>query len=216
QEELLKGFGLERVMTVNLGVDTSLFSPFRRNPHFSKLLGIENKHKLLYVGRLSVDKNISLLLEVFQYLDPSLFHLVIVGDGPLRRKVEKLSKKLPNLTYLGYVHREEDLAEIYASCDIYVSASYRETYGLSFLEAQACGCILVSFDMDLETQPFKDFLVKEKSRKDFYKAIIRASNSLSPSLREEISSYIAKNFSWNSAFERLLNIYIAESLLTKS
>ncbi|MFN3869951.1 MAG: glycosyltransferase [Aquificaceae bacterium] len=216
QEEFLKGFDLERVITINLGVDTQTFNPSRKNPYFDKILGIEkNKYKLLYVGRLSIDKNVSLLLEVFQHIDPSLFHLVIAGDGPLRKRVESLSKKLPNLTYLGYVHKEEELAELYASCDIYVSASLRETYGLSFLEAQACGCILVAFDMGLETQPFKEFLAKDVSQEELYKAIIKASNALSLPLKEAISSYIASNFSWTSTFERLIDVYSGQ-LLTKS
>lgn len=216
QEEFLKGFGLERVLTVNLGVDTQTFNPFRKNPYFDKIFGIRgDKYKLLYVGRLSVDKNISLLLEVFQHLDPSLFHLVVAGDGPQRKRVESLSRKLPNLTYLGYIHGEEELAQLYASCDIYVSASLRETYGLSFLEAQACGCILVAFDMDLETQPFKEFLARKISQEELYKAIIKASNAVSLSLKEAISSYIANNFSWTSTFERLLEVYSVH-FLTKS
>ncbi len=216
QEEFLKGFGLESVLTINLGVDTQTFNPSKKNPYFNRILGIrENKYKLLYVGRLSIEKNLSLLLEVFQHLDPFLFHLVIAGDGPLKRKVEGISKKLPNLTYLGYIHKEEELAELYASCDIYVSASLRETYGLSFLEAQACGCILVAFDMGLETQPFKEFLVREMNQEELYNAIIRASNTLSLSLKEAISSYIINNFSWTSTFERLMGVYSGR-LLTKS
>lgn len=208
QEEFLKTFGLERVVSVNLGVDKEVFHPWKRDPYFSKALGIrENKYKLVYGGRLSIEKNINLLLEAFQYLEPSLFHLIIVGDGPLRRRVEDLSKKLSNITYLGYVQKKEELARIYASCDVYISASCSETFGLSFLEAQACGCILVAFDMDLESQPFKEFLVRDISAQALYNAIIRACDSISPSLREKISSYIINNFSWDKTFERLLNLY---------
>ncbi|MFN3921896.1 MAG: glycosyltransferase, partial [Caldimicrobium sp.] len=215
QEEFLKDFELEKVMTINLGVDTQIFNPSQKNPNFDLILGLkERKYKLLYVGRLSIDKNISLLLEVFQHLDPSLYHLVIAGDGPQRKRVESFSKKLPNLTYLGYIQREEELAQLYASCDIYVSTSFRETYGLSFLEAQACGCILVAFDMGLETQPFKEFLARELTHEAFYKAIIKASRTLSPSLKETISSYIANNFSWASTFKKLIDVY-SECTLTK-
>ncbi len=208
QEEFLRSFGLEKVFTINLGVDTNIFNPNKRDPYFEKALGIkEDKFKIVYVGRLSPDKNIGLLLEVFQHLDPTLFHLVVVGDGPLRKRVERLSKKLPNLTYLGYISDEEELAKIYASCDIFLSASFGETYGLSFLEAQACGCLLVAFDMDLETQPFKEFLAKEKSPEALYDAIVRACQSLNLSLKERIRSYIAENFSWKATFERLLSLY---------
>lgn len=125
----------------------------------------------------------------------------------MRRKAEKLSRKLPNLTYIGYIQKEEELAEIYASSDIYISASFNETYGLSFLEAQACGCLLVAFHMGLETQPFEEFLAREISTEAFYDALMRACGAFSISTREKVSSHIASNFSWEATFERLLRLY---------
>lgn len=208
QENFLKGAGLERVVTVNLGVDTRVFNPSRRDPYFDRAMGIgSGKFKLLYAGRLSPDKNIDLLLEVFQHLDPTLFHLVVVGDGPFRKKVERLSQKLPNLTYLGYLHREEELARVYASCDVFVSTSCGETYGLAFLEAQGCGCLLVALDMGLETQPFREFLVKEATLDAFYEGIVYACNMVSLPNRERVSSFVHRNFSWESTFDRLLEVY---------
>lgn len=208
QEEFLRSAGLDNVTTVNLGVDPEVFNPSKRNPYFGRLMGIpDEKFRLVYAGRLSPDKNIDLLLEVFQHLDPSLFHLIVVGDGPSRRKVEKLARKLPNLTYLGYLQREEELAEVYASCDIYISTSCRETFGLAFLEAQACGCILVALDMGLETQPFKEFLAKEPTIESFYEAIIDACNHISFHTRERISSYVLERFSWENTFDRLFELY---------
>lgn len=208
QEDFLKGFGLEKVITVNLGVDTKTFSPSKRNPYIDSFLGVrEGTYKLIYAGRLSPEKNIDLLLEVLDLLEPSTFHTVIVGDGSLRWKVERFAKRRMHITYLGYVQESEKLAELYASCDIFLSASSSETYGLAFLEAQACGCILVAPDMDLESQPFKEFLVKEQKPESFYEAIIKAVNSRSLSLRETISSYIREHFSWEYTFERLMDVY---------
>ncbi len=208
QEDFLKRSGIENVLTVNLGVDTNVFNPSMRDPYFNKIIGVkEGRFKLLYAGRLSPDKNVDLLFEVFQHLDPTLFHLVVVGDGPARKKVERLSQKLPNLTYLGYIAKKEDLAKIYASCDVFVSTSLYETYGLAFLEAQACGCLLVAFDMELETQPFKEFLVKEPTLEVFYDAIVHACNAVSLSYRETVSSFIRNRFSWESTFDRLFEVY---------
>ncbi len=207
-EVFLRDFGLDRVTSINLGVDGQIFNPLKKDPFLDKSLGIEReKYKIIYAGRLSIDKNVNLLLKVFQYLDPSLFHLIIVGDGPLRRKVENLSKRLPNLSYLGYIHKEEELAKIYTNCDIYISTSHMETFGLSFLEAQACGCVLVAYDMNLESQPFKEFLARDKNLEDLYNGIIRACNSITPHLREKISSHILTNFSWNRTFDSLINTY---------
>ncbi|MEN3034125.1 MAG: glycosyltransferase [Aquificaceae bacterium] len=208
QEEFLKSYGLERVYTVNLGVDSSIFNPFQKDPDFRKNIHIpEDKALLLYVGRLSVEKGLLTLLKFFKQLDKKLFHLVIVGDGPLRSWVLRASKKLPNLTYLEYVGSNLDLARIYASCDIFVSASPLETYGLSFLEAQSCGCVLVSLDMGLETQPFKQFLAKDLSESAFLEAIWRAKNALSQELRMSISNYIRHHFSWDQTFKNLVSLY---------
>ncbi|MCX8076250.1 MAG: glycosyltransferase [Aquificaceae bacterium] len=208
QEEFLRSYHVENVITVNLGVDTQVFNPQRRNPYFNRILGVkENTIKLLYVGRLSPEKNINFLLEFFRHLDPTLFHLVVVGDGPLRKKVEKVACKLPNLTYLGYIQKQEELAEVYASCDIYLNASSGETYGLSFLEAQACGCLVVALDLGLETQPFREFLAKELSLEAFYSALMKACDALEPSTKQRVSSYISERFSWEATFDRLLDVY---------
>jgi len=77
----------------------------------------------------------------------------------------------------------------------------------SFLEAQACGCPLVALDMDLESQPFKEFLVKELSIKAFKEALFKLYRNQSNSLREEISRHIRENFSWEKTFKSLLETY---------
>jgi alpha-1,6-mannosyltransferase len=208
QEEFLRSYGLENVCTVNLGVDTKVFNLSKRNPYINRLFGIrDDSFKVIYAGRLSRDKNIDLMLEVIDMLNTSFFHFIIAGDGPLKRKVKKFSEKRPNVTYLGYIHDREELAELYASCDIYLSTSSNETYGLAFLEAQACGCILVAVDMGLETQPFKQFLVKDITVSDFYSALIKAVNCQNFYTRQTISTYIHENFSWEKTFSTLLELY---------
>ena len=207
-EDFLRSYGLERVKTINLGVDTEIFNPSRKDEEFLRSLGVKtDAFKVLYVGRLSPEKNISLLLEIAQSLDPALFHFVVVGDGALRKKVEKAQRRLKNLTYLGYISELTLLAKLYASCDAFLSASFYETYGLSFLEAQACGCPVVALDMGLESQPFKEFLVKELSVKAFKEALLKLYENQSNSLREEISRYVRENFSWERTFKSLLETY---------
>jgi len=207
-EDFLKSFGFDRVKTINLGVDTETFNPSRKDEEFLKSLGVRtDTFKVLYAGRLSPEKNIDLLLEVAENIDPMLFHFVIVGDGTLRKKVERAQKRLMNLTYLGYISDPVMLAKLYASCDAFLSTSSYETYGLSFLEAQACGCPIIALDMGLESQPFKEFLVKELSVKAFKEALFKFYKNQTISLREEISRYIKENFSWERTFKNLLETY---------
>lgn len=208
QSTILKSFGLERVKTLNLGLDTALFSPQKRDPFFCEKYNLsKDKVKLLYVGRLSPEKNIDLLLRLIETLDPKRFHLFIAGEGQERSKVEKYKNRLLNLTYLGYIDNQEELASLYASCDIFLSTSHKETFGLSFLEAQASGCLLVSLDMGLETQPFKDFLVKSYDLREFKKAVEKAAQALTESMRHKVSTFIRSHFSWEATFKRLLDYF---------
>ncbi|RYD06131.1 hypothetical protein N752_06270 [Desulforamulus aquiferis] len=68
-------------------------------------------------------------------------HLVIVGDGPLRQKLEQLAP--PNVTFTGYLHGDE-LSRAYASSDIFVFPSTTETYGNVVLEAMSSGLPVVA------------------------------------------------------------------------
>jgi glycosyltransferase involved in cell wall biosynthesis len=121
--------GFRNVVLWSRGVDTKLFHPrdidiCLPGPVF------------LCVGRVAVEKN----LEAFLELDlPGT--KVIVGDGPARRKLER---RYPQAIFLGARHGEE-LAEIYAACDVFVFPSKTDTFGLVLLEALASGSPIAAF-----------------------------------------------------------------------
>ncbi|KAG8752648.1 hypothetical protein FRC12_011848 [Ceratobasidium sp. 428] len=109
---------------------------------------------ILYVGRLSHEKNLFFLIETFAILLrlielPSLPPLfVFVGDGPVRHDLEDrcLQKEIPAI-FVG--HRSgEDLAKCYASADVFAFPSYTETFGQVVLEALASGLPVVGLDAD--------------------------------------------------------------------
>ncbi len=208
RRELLS-LGLPKVYRVSLGVEVDTFSPKKRNRKAFKerYLVEEDKVVLLYVGRFSVDKRVDFLLKVFENLKDKDFHMVMVGDGPLKAYVKLKAKGIKNLTLIEYISSEEELAFIYANCDIFVSASPFETFGFAFLEAQSSGLILVALDMDLETQLIKDFLVKNYSPHAFLQAIHRAREHLSPSMRDFLHEMVRQTFSWKVSIERYLQIY---------
>lgn len=89
-------------------------------------------HKiLLYVGRVSKEKNI----EDFCELDILHSTKVVVGDGPYR---ETLQNKYSDVEFVGYKFGTE-LAEFYRNSDVLVFPSTVDTYGIVMLEAMACG-----------------------------------------------------------------------------
>ncbi|MES2315614.1 MAG: glycosyltransferase family 1 protein [Patescibacteria group bacterium] len=85
----------------------------------------------LYLGRLAVEKNIE------EFLKCSLTGTkVVVGDGPLRKTLEQRYKN--TATFLGY-KKGEELAGILSSADVLVFPSHTDTFGLTIIEALACG-----------------------------------------------------------------------------
>jgi len=127
------------------GLDTELFHPARCDPAFFERFGAHNGEvRLLYVGRISREKDLDLLAAAYRRLrDEGLpIQLFVVGDGPYS---EALAKSLPEAFFTGYL-RGSELATAYASADIFVFPSTTDTFGNVILEAQACGLPVVVSD----------------------------------------------------------------------
>lgn len=137
--------GFERVNVLSRGVDTELFSPRRRNPLLRHSWGADhNTVVALYVGRLAPEKNLDLVMEAFAAMrerNPRS-QLVLVGDGPEKTR---LARRFPEAFLVGS-RTGIELAEHYASADMFVFASRSETFGNVTLEAMASGLPVVAFD----------------------------------------------------------------------
>jgi glycosyltransferase involved in cell wall biosynthesis len=125
----LRSRGFRNVVLWSRGVDTRLFHP--RDIDICLPAPV-----FLCVGRVAVEKN----LEAFLDLDLPGTKL-IVGDGPARAG---LQRRFPQAIFLGARHGEE-LAEIYAACDVFVFPSKTDTFGLVLLEALASGLPIAAF-----------------------------------------------------------------------
>jgi glycosyltransferase involved in cell wall biosynthesis len=203
----LRECGLEKVVYAPLGIDVRLFNPDKYSPLLRRKYCIpEGKCILLYVGRLSLEKGIKNLIKTLFYLDPERFHLLVVGSGPLQSLVKFAIKKHNNLTYVPYLPQEE-LAVLYASSDIFVSASKFETFGFSFLEAQASGLPVCAYDLDLETQLLKDALAKEHTPQALAEKVVDISYHLNYELRQTLTKIVKKTFTYEQSFNRIFHIY---------
>lgn len=94
---------------------------------------------LLYVGRVSKEKNI----ETFCELNIPDTKKIVVGDGPIRKQLEK---KYPEVIFAGYKFGVE-LAEYYQKADVFVFPSTVDTYGIVILEAMACGTPVAGYNV---------------------------------------------------------------------
>jgi alpha-1,6-mannosyltransferase len=142
--ERLRQRGLANVATIPLGVDRS-FSPARRDPLLRESLLAElglapSATLLLSVGRLAPEKRPELIARAAARAAQS--HeagLVLVGEGPMRRKLERLAAASGRIRLLGHISDRELVARLMASADALVHGCEAETFGLVLAEALACG-----------------------------------------------------------------------------
>ncbi|EGJ48985.1 glycosyltransferase [Desulfocurvibacter africanus] len=137
-ELIAKGLPADKIRVYPRGVDVERFHPAKRNG-FLKRYDIKQGGTLLYVGRISKEKNLDLLAEAFERLHRSRpeSNLVLAGDGPYKEELRERLRGLP-CVFTGYLEGE-DLAALYASCDLFVFPSRTDTFGNVVLEAQASG-----------------------------------------------------------------------------
>ncbi len=142
-----KGIPREKIRFYPRGIDSIRFHPSKRNGFYRSRYRIgDDVVKLLYVGRVSKEKNIELLENVFRRLCQARkgIHLVVVGDGPHFEAIKRSMADLP-VTFTGFIDGE-DLCQAYASSDIFVFPSTTDTFGNVILEAQASGLPVVVTD----------------------------------------------------------------------
>ncbi len=129
-EEELAAQRIGRIARWTRGVDTELFRPLE-----PLALGLPTP-VFLYVGRVSVEKNI----EAFLRLDlPG--SKAVAGVGPA---LDLLKRRFPEVRFVGVLTQPE-LARLYSACDVFVFPSRTDTFGLVLLEALACGTPVAAY-----------------------------------------------------------------------
>jgi glycosyltransferase involved in cell wall biosynthesis len=141
ERELIgKGIDPKKICLFPRGVDAARFHPSKRNVNFLKeRFNAGDGPKILYVGRISKEKDLHVLAQAFRNLTQTHWdvELILVGDGPYLKELKELLAGTPSI-FTGYRDGEE-LATIYASCDLFAFPSATDTFGNVVLEAQASG-----------------------------------------------------------------------------
>lgn len=176
--------------------------------------------RLLFVGRLQVQKNVPLLIKSFKYLvDNTKFNieLNIVGDGEDKDKIIQLinSLNLSNKIHLLKKLEKKSLYETYRNSDIFILTSKYESFGIVLVEAMASGLPIVASDITAVRNVVinkKTGLLSKLSEKDFAKNINKIlSNTELRKILIANGLKDVKKYDWDKIIEKLEIIYKEES-----
>src|SRR5437762_11297587 len=206
QSWIKRGFDPAKLKILPRGLDTELFHPARRDLAFFEKFGAQNGEvRLLYVGRISKEKDLDLLATAYHRLrDEKLpVQLFVVGHGPYS---EEFSKSLPEAFFTGYL-TGKDLAGAYASADIFVFPSTTDTFGNVIIEAQASGVPVVVSDSggpkELVTENETGLITRSHDADDLVRAIREL--VVDPAKRERMGNHARQSVidrTWPAAFRK--------------
>lgn len=110
-----------------------------------------------FIGMLTDVKQVNLLIKAFQntFKENKSVKLVIIGDGPLRNRLEKQADSNDNIRFVGWKAKNE-VQSYLMKTSVYVSASVTETFGVPFIEALAIGIPVIGAD----NLPIKKYINK--------------------------------------------------------
>lgn len=139
------------IQTLYNGFDPTLFFPRSQNEVRKSLNLSTSKKIILFVGNLLPVKGVDLLLQAFQsiYQQESEVQLHLIGDGPLRKSLESLSRRLGTENNV-FFHGRRSYTEIplwINSADVVVLSSHSEGLPSILLETMGCGKVMVATDV---------------------------------------------------------------------
>ncbi|MFQ5821298.1 MAG: glycosyltransferase family 4 protein [Candidatus Heimdallarchaeota archaeon] len=174
--------------------------------------------KILFMGRLTSVKNVDLLVRAMPYIieQNNEARLILAGpDWGKREELENLASDLnieECITFTGEA-KENEKAELLASCDVYVSPSLLDVFSLSLIEASATGLPIVAFNVGATSEMVVDgktgIIVNDITPKALAKAIIEIliNRDLAFGMGQEGRRYVMEKFSWEKTVDQLEKVY---------
>lgn len=213
------GIDPERFIVNPPGVDLNRFNRLDGSTEIRREFGIgENTVVILYVGRLSKEKNVEKLIRDISEIKRKNVHLLIVGYGPERPKLEKLKNDLRLKDKIKMVGLRKDVERFYAAAGIFVLPSKYEGFGQVILEAMAASLPCIAFKKALPKYEVASeeiiengvtgFCVDPNDKNDLPDKLTYLIDN--PKVREKMgrAGRIAcgKKFTWERHVERLLDL----------
>jgi alpha-1,6-mannosyltransferase len=219
-KDVSKGHLVRRGVWIRpMGVAEQHFSPSKRCLEFRKQFIArnqlpENAVLMLYVGRLVPEKNLELLVSTMAELRnrEQNFCLMVAGDGISRSTLEAAAKsRVPGkVIFLGHISDRNELARLYANCDVFVHPNPAEPFGIAPLEAMASGLPLVAPNRGGVTEyanAGNSFLVPPTAEA-FARAIVQARQAdPCTTQKTQAARKAAEALAWPKVTESFLHLY---------
>lgn len=176
---------------------------------------ISESIKLLYVGDFTPNKNVESIIDSAKKLQTEGFSvsLTLVGGGG--KGYERTMKKISNadhtpITYLGRVNDKEKLKQIYRNHDIFIMPSFRETFGMVYIEAMSQGVPIIytkgqGVDGYFSEEKKPGLAVNPNDTDDIVEAITKVWNSIDEYSANALD--VSEQFHWDLIADKLFKIY---------
>jgi glycosyltransferase involved in cell wall biosynthesis len=142
---ILENRGMDRtkMKLFKRGIDINVFKPVspEENPLFQDYKIDKDSFNLLFVGRISKDKNLDFIIDIYNNLTlkyNNKVNIFFVGDGPYLEELKEKNKNIEGIVFTGKI-KNSKLPEYYSMSDLLIFPSTTDTFGMAVLESQACG-----------------------------------------------------------------------------
>jgi N-acetyl-alpha-D-glucosaminyl L-malate synthase BshA len=148
REQTMQSFNLERDIEVIYNfVDFTRFKKTSKE-HFKKAIAPNGEKILTHISNFREVKRVDDVIRVFDRVHQILpSKLLLIGDGPDRRKAESLCRELGLMDQIRFLGKQDAVEEILAVSDVFLIPSANESFGLAALEAMACEVPVISSDV---------------------------------------------------------------------
>lgn len=145
REETYRSFEVEKdIVVIPNFVDTERFRQSDKD-HFKKMVAPNGERILVHASNFRKVKRVDDVIRVFERVREKVpSKLLMIGDGPERQNAEELARTLRIFKDIRFLGRQDQMDEILSISDLFLLPSQSESFGLSALEAMACGVPVIS------------------------------------------------------------------------
>lgn len=145
KEQTITNYGIDKdIEVIHNFIDTDVYKPVCHD-QFKNHVAPNGEKILVHTSNFRPVKRVSDTIRILKEVQKKVpARLVLVGDGPDRSETERLARELGVHEDVIFLGKQDGLAEILSSSDIFLLPSQSESFGLSALEAMACGVPVIS------------------------------------------------------------------------